>query len=137
MNGKESIDRGWLAGPGYMGFGGSAGYIGGGAGGVSGSYAEVSTPEPWQPGPVTRHDDRIHDEISQLLNGAKHLDARTVHVDVEAGVVTLRGRTHSRVQKQAAAELARAVSGVRLVHDRLAVGSSWFEKLNDWASKLL
>jgi osmotically-inducible protein OsmY len=97
----------------------------------------MSTPERWQPGPVTLHDDRIHDQVLQLLSAAKHLDSRTIHVDVEAGVVTLRGRTHSRVQKQAAAELARAVSGVRLVHDRLAVGSSWFEKLNDWASKLL
>jgi osmotically-inducible protein OsmY len=137
MNGKESIDRGSVAGPGYVGFGGSAGYLGGGPGGVSGSYAEMSTPERWQPGPVTLHDDRIHDQVLQLLSAAKHLDSRTIHVDVEAGVVTLRGRAHTRLQKQTAAELARGVSGVRVVHDRLAVGGSWLEKLNDWASKLL
>lgn len=132
---RVPTDRGLLVGPGYAGFGGSAGYVG--AGGISGAYADGPAPEPWQQGPSTLHDDRIHDAVLERLSNAALLDSRSVYVDVEAGVVTLRGRTQTRTQKHAAVALAQEVNGVKVVHDRLSVGRNWFEQLNDWASKLL
>jgi hypothetical protein len=132
MTNKSNDDPGTFAGPGYSGFGGSAGYSGAGAGGITGGYAGGGyTGEPWRPAPHTHHDDQIHDDICARLSQATEIDASQIEVDVEAGVVTLRGRVEDREMKSAAADLAERVPGVTRVHNRLHVGEPLLERLKE------
>lgn len=119
-------------GPGYAGFGGSAGYTGGGLGGVSGTgFGPDPLGEPWRPTPDTHHDDRIHDDICERLAQATNVDASEIEVSVEAGVVTLEGRVEERPMKHAAADLVERVPGVHRVHNRLRVGEPLLDRLKD------
>jgi hypothetical protein len=132
MSNKNSTPPGAFVGPGYSGFGGSAGYYGGGLGGVSGGGGggEPMT-EPWRPAPDTHHDDRIHDDIRERFAQARDLDASEIEVDVEAGVVTLEGRVEERSMKDAAGEIAERVPGVHRVRNHLHVGEPLLERLKD------
>jgi hypothetical protein len=121
-----------FGGPGYSGFGGSAGYFGGGVGGVSGGYTGgASAGEPWRPAPDTHHDDRIHDDICGRLAQATGIDASEIEVSVEAGVVTLEGRVEERPMKYAAGDLAERVPGVNSVRNHLHVGEPLLDRLKD------
>jgi hypothetical protein len=121
-----------VVGPGYSGFGGSAGYFGGGLGGVSGAgFGGEPQTEPWRPGPDTHHDDRIHDDICERLSQATNIDASEITVSVEAGVVTLEGRVDERPMKYAAEDLAERVPGVHRVRNQLHVGEPLLDRLRD------
>lgn len=132
MANKNSTPSGAFVGPGYSGFGGSAGYYGGGLGGVSGGGGggEPMT-EPWRPAPDTHHDDRIHDDIRERLAQARDIDASEIDVDVEAGVVTLQGRVEERSMKDAAGDIAERVPGVHRVRNQLHVGEPLLDRLKD------
>jgi hypothetical protein len=126
---KPTEDPGIFAGPGYIGFGGSAGYHGGGAGGISGGYAGAGhSSEPWRPVPETHHDDRIRYDIRARLERSPEVDASDIRVGVTAGVVTLEGHVESRPMKRAATELAE-VPGVLRIQNQLHVGQPLFELL--------
>jgi len=126
------VHPGGFGGPGYSGFGGSAGYFGGGAGGVSGGYTGGdASNEPWRPAPDTHHDDRIHDDIWERLSQATNIDTSEIEVSVEAGVVILEGRVEERPMKHAAGELAERVPGVHRVHNHLHVGEPLLDRLKD------
>ena len=126
---KQNDDPGIFAGPGYTGFGGSAGYNGGGAGGISGGYAGAGySGEPWRPVPDTHHDDRIREEIRTRLERSRELDASDIRVGVEAGVVTLEGHVDTRAMRRAAKKLSE-VPGVLRIQNRLHVGQPLFELL--------
>jgi hypothetical protein len=126
---KPNDDHGIIAGPGYTGFGGSAGYNGGGAGGITGGYAgEGYSGEPWRPVPDTHHDDRIRDDIRARLERSPEVDANDIQVGVEAGVVTLEGHVETRAMKRAARQLAE-VPGVLRIQNQLHVGQPLFELL--------
>jgi hypothetical protein len=117
-------------GPGYAGFGGSAGYSGSGQGGVSGGYAgSGSTEGPWRPVPDTWHDDHIASVIRERLQDARGIDARYVHVEVEAGVVSLRGDIATRAMRHSAIEMAKRVQGVHRVRNQLHVTTPFFQEL--------
>lgn len=122
-----------FAGPGYAGFGGSAGYNGSGMGGVSGGYtggggdADYS----WVPPAETRHDDRIRDDVEDRLAMSDEIDASGVQVLVEAGSVTLEGNVETRHMKQIARDIAAAVPGVSDVHNRLHVEQSIIDELKE------
>lgn len=119
-----------FAGPGYAGFGGSAGYSGNGPGGVSGGYAgDGYSDGPWRPVPDTWHDDQIASVIRDRMAEAHDLDARQVEVDVEAGVVDLQGEIATRAMRRAVGELAKHVAGVRGVHNELHVTTPFFQEL--------
>jgi hypothetical protein len=132
MANKNSIPPGAFVGPGYSGFGGSAGYFGGGLGGVSGGGGggEPST-EPWRPAPDTHHDDRIYDDIRERLTRSLDIDASEIEVSVEAGVVTLEGRVEERATKHSAGEIAERVPGVHRVRNNLHVGEPLLDRLRD------
>ena len=70
-----------------------------------------------------RADERIRDDISDLLTDNAWVDASDIEVQVEQGEVTLSGTVESRRTKRIAEDIAESVSGVKDVHNRLRVWS--------------
>lgn len=141
MANKNNEELGAFPGPGYGGFGGSAGYNGAGVGGVSGGYAggafsEPST-EPWRPGPDTHHDDRIHDDVRVRLEQSETVDPSQVDISVEAGVVTLSGQVATREMRTAALEIAERVPGVHRVKNDLHIEQPLVEELREKLKNVL
>lgn len=75
------------------------------------------------PGPQfhRRADDKIHEEIWELLTHNADLDASEIELHVESGEVTLTGTVDSRDAKWLTEDLVTSVSGVREVNNRLKV----------------
>ncbi len=69
----------------------------------------------------TRSDERIHEEVCDLLTRHGALDARGVEVQVQEGQVQLQGAVSRREEKWLAEDLAEAVFGVKEVENRLRV----------------
>jgi osmotically-inducible protein OsmY len=68
-----------------------------------------------------RSDDKIRDEISELLSNNADLDASEVEVHVEGGEVTLSGTVESRDARWLTEDLVTSVSGVREVYNQIKV----------------
>jgi osmotically-inducible protein OsmY len=68
-----------------------------------------------------RSDDKIREEIWELLTNNVDLDASEVELHVESGEVTMTGTVDSRDAKWLAEDLVNSVSGVREVNNRLKV----------------
>ncbi len=68
-----------------------------------------------------RSDDKIHEEIWELLTNNPDLDASEVELHVEGGEVTLSGTVDSRDAKWLTEDLVNSVTGVREVNNRLKV----------------
>jgi osmotically-inducible protein OsmY len=68
-----------------------------------------------------RSDDKIREEIWELLTNNADLDAGEVELHVESGEVTLTGTIDSRDAKWLAEDLVNSVSGVREINNRLKV----------------
>lgn len=68
-----------------------------------------------------RSDDKIREEIWELLTNSADLDASEVELHVESGEVTLTGTVDSRDARWLAEDLVTSVSGVREVNNRLKV----------------
>jgi osmotically-inducible protein OsmY len=68
-----------------------------------------------------RSDDRICEEICDLLTRDGAVDASAVEVSVASGEVTLRGAVDSRYEKRVTEDIAESVQGVRQVHNELRV----------------
>jgi hypothetical protein len=66
-----------------------------------------------------RSDERIREEVVQLLTDAPWVDAREMEVRVESGEVYLEGTVEDRQTSRAAEVLAASVLGVVDVHNRL------------------
>jgi osmotically-inducible protein OsmY len=60
-------------------------------------------------------------QIKESLWATKYLVLRTIAVDVERGVVTLRGAVHSYHERQVAVAQAAQTPGVEIVIDQLTV----------------
>lgn len=83
----------------------------------------------WAAGPYTgvgprgyrRSDDRIREDVSELLARHGRLDASDIDVAVADGEVTLSGSVDSRWAKREAEDVADEASGVHDVHNRLRV----------------
>jgi osmotically-inducible protein OsmY len=75
------------------------------------------------PGPhlQRRSDDKIREEILELLTNNADLDASEVELHVEGGEVTLTGSVDSRDAKWLTEDLVNSVTGVREVNNRLKV----------------
>ncbi|HEV8612647.1 MAG TPA: BON domain-containing protein [Gemmatimonadales bacterium] len=70
-----------------------------------------------------RSDERIEEEVNEVLTRAGELDASEIEVKVQNCVVTLTGRVESRRAKRDAEDLAEDVLGVKDVENRLRVAS--------------
>jgi len=68
-----------------------------------------------------RSDDKIHEEIWELLTNSPDLDATEIELQVEGGEVTLTGTVDSRDAKWLTEDLVTSVTGVREVNNRLKV----------------
>jgi len=68
-----------------------------------------------------RSDDKIYEEIGELLTSNPDLDASEVELHVESGEITLTGTIASRDARWLAEDLVNSVSGVREVTNRLKV----------------
>lgn len=83
----------------------------------------------WASGPYTgvgpkgykRSDDRIREDVCELLARHGQLDASNIEVTVQDGEVTLTGFVDSRWAKREAEDVADEASGVRDVHNQIRV----------------
>ena len=66
-----------------------------------------------------RSDERIREDVCDLLSDNPKVDATDIEVSVENGEVTLSGTVRSRDDKRRAEYVADAISGVRDVHNQL------------------
>ena len=66
-----------------------------------------------------RPDDRIFDDVCELLTRDRDIDAGQVDVKVENGIVTLTGKVEDRNMKRYAGQIVDHVSGVKDVHNLL------------------
>ena len=112
---------------GPSGAGGQGGLepTGGKAWGDTPGRLERRTPGSSQPGTgprfQRRSDDKIREEIWELLNNNADLDASEVEVHVEGGEVTLTGTVESRDARWLTEDLVNSVSGVREVYNQIKV----------------
>lgn len=74
-------------------------------------------PKNWR-----RSDDRIREDVNELLTMHDGIDATDVEVTVKDGEVTLEGLVGSRWEKRLAEDVAGSCAGVHDVHNRLRVG---------------
>jgi osmotically-inducible protein OsmY len=68
-----------------------------------------------------RSDDRIREDVCEILARHPDLDASEMEVRVEQGEVTLTGHVDSRWSKRQAEDAVESLSGVREVHNQLRV----------------
>jgi hypothetical protein len=68
-----------------------------------------------------RSPEATKDQVCSTLERHGLIDASHIEVDVEHGVVTLRGTVRSRAQKRLAEDCADVVSGVDDVNNRLSI----------------
>jgi hypothetical protein len=71
-----------------------------------------------------RSDERIREDVCDMLLEASDVDASDVAVHVNAGEVTLEGSVPDRAMKRAAEDIADEVSGVVQVNNQLRVRSN-------------
>lgn len=73
-------------------------------------------PKGWK-----RSDERIQDEVSEMLARNPDVDASDIEVTVENGEVTLRGVVEDRGQKRHAEDIVEDIFGVEDVHNELKI----------------
>lgn len=71
-----------------------------------------------------RSDERIREEVCDVLLDAGHVDASQLEVSVQDGEVTLEGNVSDRRMKRDAEDLAETVPGVQQVHNRLRIDTA-------------
>ncbi len=76
-------------------------------------------------GPLgTTNDSALKEQLAYLFLEDPVVERDDIHVDVAKGVVSLKGRVHSRQEKHTALNLAKMVKGIREVRDLLKVEST-------------
>ncbi len=69
-----------------------------------------------------RSDERIREDVCEILTQHGQIDASEVEVDVRDGEVTLRGTVDSRRTRRLAEEAVEDIPGVKDVHNELRAG---------------
>ncbi|HEY1250680.1 MAG TPA: BON domain-containing protein [Thermoanaerobaculia bacterium] len=144
---RESEGQGWSRGydsssssSGAFGRGQTGGYGSRGMGSLEGSYGSTygsSSPSEFGrprgrfagkgPKGYQRSDDRVKEDVSDLLERNDELDASEIEVNVQSGEVTLEGTVNDRRSKRLAEDLIEDLPGVKQVHNRLRVDQSGSE----------
>jgi hypothetical protein len=78
-----------------------------------------------------RSDERIRDEVCELIARQTDVDASEVDIEVQAGVVSLTGIVEDRAAKRELEDVAERVFGVADVHNNLKVKKSFFNQLGE------
>lgn len=68
-----------------------------------------------------RSDDRINDDVNDRLTWHGYVDATDIQVEVNDGIVTLKGMVENRRQKRMAEDAVESVSGVEDVNNELKI----------------
>jgi osmotically-inducible protein OsmY len=68
-----------------------------------------------------RSDERIAEDINEMLTQDADIDASNITVDVQSGEVTLKGTVSDREDKRRAEDIAESASGVKDVQNQLRV----------------
>lgn len=76
-------------------------------------------PKGWQ-----RSDDRIRDDICEILTQHGEIDASDIEVKVLSGVVTLTGVVESRIVKRLAQDSIERLSGIKEIINDLRIAES-------------
>ncbi len=84
------------------------------------------------PKSYTRSDDRIKEDICDMLTRHSEIDANDIEVEVKNGEVTLSGSVTERRMKHMAEDLAERVSSVKEVTNNIRVQK---EATHDWSSQ--
>jgi osmotically-inducible protein OsmY len=90
-----------------------------GSGGEMGRFEERESFRGRGPKGFSRSDDRIREDVCDLLEDNPDLDASDVEVKVDSGEVTLTGRVDGRWAKRLAEDITCSVRGVRECHNQL------------------
>jgi osmotically-inducible protein OsmY len=101
-------------------------YRGGERGGMFGGMHRGRGPRNFQ-----RSDERLTDEIHQVLTFHPDIDASDIEVLVDKGIVTLRGKVEDRRSKRLAEDLCEDVYGVREVRNELRTEHGLFSRSED------
>jgi osmotically-inducible protein OsmY len=72
-------------------------------------------------------DDQIHDNVKRKLANDPTVKGGAFTIDVNEGVVTLRGAVDSEKRKQRAEKLARKTGGVKAVKNELVVAPGQYQ----------
>lgn len=75
----------------------------------------------------SRSDARIHEDVSDALMHDRSVDASQIEVEVTGGKVVLRGSVTSKWMKRRAEDCAEDISGVKDVHNEIAVKKESFD----------
>jgi osmotically-inducible protein OsmY len=81
-----------------------------------------------------RSDERITEEINELLTQHGEIDASEIEVKVDGGEVTLSGTADNRWVKRMAEDLTENVSGVQEVHNQIRVRRENQQRFGDTGS---
>ncbi|WP_413560347.1 BON domain-containing protein [Bdellovibrio sp. HCB209] len=93
--------------------------------------SRMSSYEGRGPKSYTRSDDRIKEEVCDMLTRHSEIDASEIEVEVKDGVVTLLGTVSERRMKHQAEDLAERISSVKDVTNNIRVQK---ESTHDWSS---
>jgi hypothetical protein len=77
-----------------------------------------------------RSRERIYEDVCEWLTEDDEIDASKIEVEVENGIVILRGRVPDRRQKRRAEDTAERASGVRDVRNQLEIESAMLDDLS-------
>jgi BON domain-containing protein len=77
-----------------------------------------------------RSNERIYEDVCEWLTEDDEVDASDIEVEVENGIVILRGTVGDRGQKRRAEDIAERASGVRDVRNQLEIGSAMLDDLS-------
>jgi osmotically-inducible protein OsmY len=66
-------------------------------------------------------DDSIHDQVIRKLANDPDVKGGALQIDVQQGVVTIRGKVETDKQRQKAEKLARKISGVKKVINEITL----------------
>ncbi len=70
-----------------------------------------------------RTDERIKEQVNEILTDDEYLDASEIEVEVKDGEVTLSGSVSNRDDKRRAEDLIESVSGINNIENRIRVGN--------------
>lgn len=83
-------------------------------------------PKGWK-----RSDERIREEVSETLERHPDINASEIEVDVNEGIVTLRGAVEHRLQKRMAEDSIEYITGVKDVRNEISVNQSLFQQARE------
>lgn len=114
----RDLDYGRRGALGYGGYGGM-----GGAESGSSIYGQGEQHRGRGPRGYRRSDERIREDICDMLTDDPYIDASNMEVTVKDCEVTLSGNVSSREDKRRAEDIAERISGVKDVHNSLRVSA--------------